>query len=171
MVKKLGIKGRAWLKGFHIFFGCAWIGTALSIVLIGFVKGHTPNGDELYAVNASIKLIDDFIIIPAALGSLITGLLICWLTNWGFFKFNWIIVKLILAIAQILFGTFWLGKWVNSATAISDAERAIALQNQTYLYFREMNNYFGSVQALLLIIVIFISVFKPWGVKKDINLK
>ena len=67
-MKKLGLKGRAWLKGFHIFFCCAWIGTALSIVLLGFVKGHTPNGDELYAVNASIKLIDDFIIIPAALG-------------------------------------------------------------------------------------------------------
>ncbi len=165
-MKKLGLKGRAWLKGFHIFFCCAWIGTALSIVLLGFVKSHTPNGDELYAFNASIKLIDDFIIIPAALGSLITGLLICWLTNWGFFKFKWIIVKWILTIAQILFGTFYLGKWTNGATAITDMERAMSLQNQNYLYFRDMSNYFGSAQAFLLIVVIFISVFKPWGVKK-----
>jgi uncharacterized membrane protein len=92
-VKKLDLKDKACLKGFHIFFVCAWIGTALSIVLLGFVKGNTPNGDELYAVNASIKLIDDFIIIPAALGSLITGMLICWLTNWRLFKFKWVIVK------------------------------------------------------------------------------
>ncbi|OPX89877.1 MAG: hypothetical protein A4E53_01392 [Pelotomaculum sp. PtaB.Bin104] len=164
-MKKIGITGRSWLKSFHIFFCCAWIGTGLSMLLLGFVKGYTPSGDELYAVNASIKLIDDFIIIPAALGSLFTGLLICWLTNWGFFKFNWIVVKWIITVAQILFGTFFLGKWVNGATAISNTERALALQNQTYLYFREMNNYFGSIQVLLLIVVVFISVFKPWGKK------
>jgi len=162
-MKKLGLKGRAWLKGFHILFCCAWIGAALSIVLLGLVKGHTSNGDELYAVNASIKLVDDFIIIPAALGSLITGLLICWLTNWGFFKHKWVIVKWIMTIGQILFGTFFLGKWTNGATAIADMKRALSLQNQTYLYFREMSNNFGSVQAFLLIVVIFISVLKPWG--------
>jgi hypothetical protein len=32
-----------------------FIGTALSMMLIGFMKGHTPNGDELYAANASIN--------------------------------------------------------------------------------------------------------------------
>ena len=77
------------------------------MMLIGLLKGHVPNGDELYAFNAAIKLLDDFIIIPAAMGSLITGILLCWLTNWGFFKFNWIIFKLISTIAQILFGTFF----------------------------------------------------------------
>jgi uncharacterized membrane protein len=162
-VKKLGVKGKAWLKGFHILFVCAWIGTALSMALLGFLKGHSPNGDELYAVNASIKLMDDFIIIPAALGSFITGVLLCWLTNWGFFKFKWIIFKWIQTIAQILFGTFWLGPWTNGAVFIADTERTLALQNQTYLYFREMTNYFGSIQTLLLIIVVFISILKPWG--------
>lgn len=165
-MKKLGLKGKAWLKGFHIFFCCAWIGTGLSMMLLSFVKGHTPNGDELYAVNASIKLLDDFLIIPAAFGSLITGLLLCWLTNWGFFKFTWVIVKWISTIAQIIFGTFWLGPWTNGAAAVSDAERALALQNPTYLYFREMNNFFGSIQVMLLIVVVFISVLKPWGKTK-----
>jgi len=58
----------------------------------------------------------------------------------------------------------------NGATAIADMERALSLQNQTYLYFREMSNNFGSVQAFLLIVVIFISVLKPWGVKKGKNI-
>jgi len=98
--------------------------------------------------------------------SLITGLLICWLTNWGFLKFKWIIFKWISTIAQILFGTFWLGPWTNGSTAISDAERSLAFQNLTYLNFREMSNYFGSIQVLLLIVVVFISVFKPWGGEK-----
>lgn len=160
---KLGVKGRQWLKGFHLFFVCAWVGTGLSMMLIGLLKGHVPNGDELYAFNAAIKLLDDFLIIPAAMGSLITGILLCWLTNWGFFKFNWIIFKLISTIAQILFGTFFLGPWTNGATAIAGAERVLALQNTAYLYFRQMSNYLGAVQIMLLIAVIFISVLKPWG--------
>ena len=54
-MKKLGIKGRGWLKGFHVFFSCAWLGTALSMMLVMLLKSTLPNGDELYASMASIN--------------------------------------------------------------------------------------------------------------------
>lgn len=165
---RLGSKGRQWLKAIHIFFCCAWVGTGLSMVLLGFLKTHIPNGDELYAVNACIKLLDDYIIIPSAFGCLISGLLFCWLTQWGFIKFNWVIVKWVATIAQIIFGSFWLGPWTNGSTAIADADRIHALQNATYLHDRHMNNIWGSTQVALLIVLIFISVLKPWG-KRDKN--
>lgn len=162
-MKKLGVKGKSWLKGFHIFFACAWVGTGISMMILALVNGHIQNGDELYAVNASIKLLDDYIIIPAAFGSLITGLLISLYTNWGFFKFNWVIFKWVATLAQIIFGTFWLGPWTNSATAISDLERGLALQNNIYLYDKQMGAIFGSIQVLLLIAQVLISAYKPWG--------
>lgn len=162
-MKKIGLKGKAWLKGFHIFFACLWIGAALSMILLSFFRSDITSGDELWAVNASIKLIDDFLIIPAAFGCLVTGIMFSWLTNWGFFKFNWIIVKYIINIAAILFGTFFLGPWVNGIEAISNVERLSALQNITYLHYGKLNLYFGSLQAFILIVAVFISVFKPWG--------
>lgn len=162
-MKKLGIKGRSWLKGFHIFFACAWVGTGISMMLLSLIDGHIQSGDEIYAVNASIKLLDDYIIIPAAFGSLITGLLISLYTNWGFFKFNWVIFKWVATLAQIIFGTFWLGPWTNSATAIADLERGLALQNNTYLYDKQMGAIFGGIQVLLLIAQVLISAYKPWG--------
>ncbi|MTI84851.1 MAG: DUF2269 family protein [Firmicutes bacterium] len=160
---KLSSGGQKALKSIHIFLVCAWIGAGVSMIVLGFAKEHITNGDELYAFNASIKFIDDFVVIPAAIGTLLTGLLFSWLTNWGFFKFNWIIVKWVATVAQILFGTFFLGPWVNGSTTIADAERLQALQNQTYLYFSQMNKYFGILQVSLLVVVVFISVFKPWG--------
>jgi len=168
-MKTIGSTGRAWLKGFHIFFACLWVGTAISMILLAFVRGHISNGDELWAVNTSIKLLDDFIIIPSAFGCLITGILFSWLTNWGFFKFNWIIVKYIINIAAILFGTFFLGPWVNGMEAISETERLSALQNTTYLQYAKMNIYFGTLQALTLIVAVFISVLKPWGKREKIK--
>ncbi len=165
-MKKMGVKTKKYLKGVHIFFSSAWVGAALSILILGFVKGHVPNGDELAAVNEAIKLIDDCIIIPAALGTLLSGMVICWLTEWGFFRFPWIIVKWILTIAQILFGTFFLGQWTNGANAIAHIERGMALQNHVYLWYREMSNYFGTLQLVLLVFVVFISAIKPWGKRK-----
>lgn len=162
-MKPIGSTGRAWLKGFHIFFACTWIGTAISMQLLTFVRSHISTGDELWAVNAAIKLLDDYIIIPSAFGVLITGILFSWLTNWGFFKFNWIIVKYLINIEAILFGTFFLGPWVNGMEAISKVERLSALQNITYLHNAKMVVYFGPLQALILIAAVFITVLKPWG--------
>lgn len=160
---KLGLKGRSWLKSLHIALASIWLGTGVSMLIIGLVKGSTPNGDELYAVNATIKLLDDYIIIPSAIGTLLTGALISWWTNWGFVKYKWVIVKWAVGLAQMLFGTLFLGPWTNGATAIVKAERAMALHNNLYLYYREMNLYCGSIQLALLIVLVFISVIKPWG--------
>ncbi len=162
-MKQLSQRSRAWVKGFHIFFSCAWVGTGLSMLLLAFLRSHAPNGDELFAFNEAIKLLDDYIIIPAAFGSLITGLLFSLYTNWGFFKYKWVIFKWVATLAQIIFGTFWLGPWTNEATAISDVERILALQNPAYLHDKLMNSIFGSAQVALLIAQVFISVTKPWG--------
>ncbi len=97
------------------------------------------------------------------MGSLITGLLISLFTNWGFFKFRWVIFKWTATLAQIIFGTFWLGPWTDGATAIADLERGLALQNTTYLYDKQMAVIFGSVQLLLLLAQVLISAYKPWG--------
>lgn len=163
---QLGLRGKAWLKGFHILFASLWIGAAVSMVLLNLVRGHISSGDEIWAVNVSIKLLDDYIIIPSAFGCLITGFLFSLLTNWGFLKFNWVIVKYIINITAILFGTFFLGPWVNGMESISKVERLAALQNPVYLHAIKMNAAFGAIQAFTLIFAAFISVFKPWG-KRD----
>ena len=135
------------------------------MLLIHFTN-DPASGDELYGYISSIKLIDDYIIIPVAMGSLISGLLISILTNWGFFKFRWVTVKWIATIVFILFGTFWLGPWVNGMEHIVKTERIAALQNEIYLYNRQMNTFFGCIQASSLIVLLFISVLKPWKKKK-----
>lgn len=160
-MKKLSMKQQAWLNSIHILFASLWVGAAVSMLLVLFTR-NPANGDELHAIDATLKHIDDFVIIPAAIGSLLTGLLISWLTPWGFFRFVWVTIKWVATIAMMIFGTFWLGPWLNGMEALSATERIGALQNETYLYNQSMNAIFGSIQALLLVFLIFISVIKPW---------
>ncbi|SMB83460.1 conserved hypothetical protein [Desulfonispora thiosulfatigenes DSM 11270] len=163
---KLGVKGTKTLKGIHLFFVCAWLGAGISLFMLGLFKGSITNGDELYAMNLATKIIDDYLIIPAAMGTLLTGIIYSIFTRWGFFKFKWITFKYIITVAQILFGSFFLGPWLNEAIKIVDLERSAALQNLTYLHNSQMNLYLGAVQMSLLVVVIFISIYKPWGKKK-----
>ena len=163
-MKKFGLKGRQWLKGFHIFFACAWIGAGVCLALMNIGLSAT-DGKELYGINRSMKFIDDFVIIPAAMGSLITGLLFAIFTHWGFFKHNWITVKWVINIGGIIFGTFWLGPWLNACLPISESLGLEALSDPMYLHNKTMNMWFGLAQVLTLIFAAFISVLKPWRKK------
>jgi len=135
------------------------------MVLLTLVKRQAVSGDDIYAIDASLKLLDDYVIIPAAFGSLITGFLFSCFTNWGFFKYDWVTVKWIITVATILFGAFFLGPWNNTTVAISYTERLFSLDNSVYLRCKLMLSIFGVLQAAVLIIMIFISVLKPWGDK------
>jgi hypothetical protein len=162
-MNKLSVKQKNWLLASHVAFGGIWFGTALCMIAIALSNRNTPNGDELYAINSVMKLLDDFVIIPSATLSLITGGLLCWLTIWGFFKHYWVIVKWIATVTLIVTGTIWLGPWTNMMTAISAAERIQALQNPLYVFDQNAVLVGAIIQTLCILAIIGISVLKPWG--------
>jgi hypothetical protein len=165
-MKQLGAKGMKWLKGAHLTLAGGWLGAAVCMLLVLNVKSAAPaDGQQLFAFNSAVKLIDDFIVIPCAIGSLTTGLLYGLFTPWGFFRHRWVTVKWAVTVSAILFGTFFLGPWVNEFTAISGTLGLEALGDGRYIAARRLNNSFGMIQVAVLLITMFISVLKPWKKK------
>ncbi len=160
-MKKLGSTSRAWLKGFHVLFTCAWVGAASCMILLNFLA-RPDNGHELSGVLAALKLIDDWVIIPSAIGCFLTGLLISWLTPWGFFKWRWVTVKWVFTVAMMLFGTFCLGPWLNGMAAIAATDPMGVLQNTTFLDNRQLLSLTVGPMMLAMLFLVFISVIKPW---------
>ncbi|HEY9664168.1 MAG TPA: hypothetical protein V6C65_37465 [Allocoleopsis sp.] len=160
---KLSLQQKNWVLAFHIGFAALWTGTVLSMFLIAFRNNSTANADILFALNSVINLLDDFIVIPAAIGSVVTATLLCWQTNYGFFKFYWVITKWILTTGLIVFGTFWLFPWGTTAEAIAQTEGLGAFNNPIYT-FDTKGVLIGSViQVAFLFVIIVISTLKPWG--------
>jgi len=167
---KLGAKGLRWLKGFHLIAVSCWIGGAFALILLYFLKNRVSDGGVLYGINQSIHHVDMVVVvIPGAFGCLITGLLYSTFSNWGFFKHNWLIFKWIITVAAILFGTFFLGPWETTMMEISGKLGISSLNDQSYLYNQKMNVIFGGIQCIVLMIIVFISIFKPWKKKKSKN--
>lgn len=164
-MKQFSANGQKWLKSFHLFFACLWAGGAVAVNVMNFFM-KASNGMELYGINLSMKMVDDFIIIPGAMGSLLTGILYAVFTKWGWFKHNWISVKWGINLFGVVFGTFWLGPWLNSLPSMTRAEGMDVLSNPVYMHNKAMLSYWGLFQALTIVAAIFISALKPWKKRK-----
>jgi hypothetical protein len=130
---------------------------------MGLRNVNAPNGDALYAINEIYTFLDDFVIIPTATLSSLTGFFLCWFTNWSFFKHYWVITKWVLTTVAIVFGTFRIGPWINAMTSISATERLQALQNPLYMFDNQGIIWGGLAINLTLLIIIAVSLLKPWG--------
>jgi hypothetical protein len=163
-MKKIKGSGIKILKIIHLLFSFMWIGGGLCMVLL--LLTTTPlESHEMYMRSFALKMVDDYLVIPGALGCFFTGIIYGIWTNWGFFKYKWITVKWILCVAMILSGTFLMGPWVNgNVYQIQDISKYTP-DNSEFFYNVSQTIIWGSIQVSSLLIVVIISVFKPWKSK------
>ncbi len=159
---RIGRKGRLWLRSFHIMFFGAYIGAQICSAIILFVVGSASNGSALHVYYTILSLLDYSIIIPSIILTLITGLLLCWLTTWGFFKNGWVIYSEVVVIAAMLVGIIWLAPGKADLLTISETEGLAALQSPVYTSTWNTVTILSMVILVITTSVIFISALKPW---------
>ncbi len=80
----------------------------------------------------------------------------------GFFRYRWMVVKWAVTIAGILVGAAVLGPWQLRMLSISSGTAAITLAN-SYNTLRLSFSVVSSLQLILLIFIVTVSVRKPWS--------
>lgn len=162
--KPMGPEGRKWALTIHLLFVALWFGAAIAMVLLIALRPTALKSDsELVAYCKCVKIIDDWIIIGAAGGAMLSGLFLSWRTNWGFFKWYWVAVKLIATVAMVAFGATCLGPWINQAHEIATLKGLSAVSDSAFVVANQRVLTWGAAQILLLAFLIGVSVFKPWG--------
>jgi len=160
-MKKLGRRGRLWLRSFHIFFMGLWIGAVISQMVILLFSGYAKSDGGLntfYAVPQILNIVTG----PGCLGTVITGVPLAWLTPWGFFKHKWVIYTISIVVLDVLIAQILGEPAVKKLATLPGAEGLSALQNPEYLSAWNRLIIAGTVTPLLLISAAFISVLKPW---------
>ena len=71
-----------------------------------------------------------------------------------------------MTVTAIVFGTFFLGPWETVMMEISGKIGIESFTDPSYLYNQQMNLMFGTLQVLVLIITVFVSIPKPWKSKR-----
>lgn len=164
---KLNSKGIKILKVLHLLFAMAWIVGILGMWVLSLLSPRS--GDELFMLQTGILWIDHTLTIPGAICTIITAIIYGGCTNWGFFKYRWITVKWVVSIGVILVGTFWFHPSSLYALEIIEQDRMAALVNMDVISAMSQTRYSSLIQATILIVLVVISVFKPWKntIKKE----
>lgn len=118
--------------------------------------GYTSDAAVRRVCYHMIERIDAYLVIPGAAGALISGLVLCAVTPWGFTRYWWVLLKLVLTVAVIVYSTVGVGAWVEMsivATVGADVESPMAGR----LAYGALLN----IAAFLL--MTWVSVAKPWG--------
>lgn len=132
------------------------------MIVLPLVNIFLTDGRYANSFYVATKMINNFVMLPGAIGSIITGFLFGLLTNWGFFKFRWITVKWILTLTAILIGAIWLGPWIGDLIKLSAKKGFIPSENPTFLLYEQKFLALHIFQTIIIMSMIYISVFKPW---------
>ena len=155
----------------HVICAIGWTGSVLVVLFLLTSHRDAPLALS-YAIAHLCKQIDDQLIIPFAMLSLLTGLALCLITSWGFVKHWWVVVKGLMTVSFIVFGTIALGPWLNKSAEIAAAAAAgaqtlssqpISSADPLYLHLADLLSAGVPPQFFLLLFVVVISYVKPWG--------
>ncbi len=151
------------IKTLHIVFACLWLGAAASVVVLQCARGWSAEPRQLASLNVELAALDASLIIPGAAGSLLTGTLMCATTSWRFIRYRWIIAKWIGTLGGIALGTVLLGPWQIQMVNLAGELSGPPVAGDPYAVIRLPCTVVGFFQVYLLIMMIAISVMKPWG--------
>jgi hypothetical protein len=161
---KITIRQKRWLLSTHLLCVAAWLGGGFCSLAFNITALRATNPHLLNATYMFANTLDKTIIRGGAVGTLLTGLLLAWLAQWGLIRFYWIIVKEIAAVLCVVTGLII--RWNGHAIASTAARGLQAFSDPLYLTNRTRLFVGISFQLLMLAGVIAVSIFKPWGQRR-----
>lgn len=156
MTFRLGRKARQILVFLHVAVSVGWMGAGAANVVLAMTAGYTSTVEIRRVCYLMIDQIDLFLVIPLAFAALATGVVLSLLTPWGLTRYWWVLVKLVLTVAVIVYSTFGVGVWVIEsieATAAGARESAVAGPLA----------YGAALNIVAFLLMTWVSVAKPWG--------
>ncbi len=161
-MKQFTVKQQRWLKGFHLLSVSIWLTCGIVMLSFSHIASEINSGDQLYMLNYLTDFIDMKILVPAAIFTLLTGLLYSVYTKWGFFKHRWLLFKWVVTVAIIITGTIFTGPWIEEMANMAKRDGIAVLHNSHYIMINRSQFIIGLCMNITLIFTLFISVFKPW---------
>ena len=80
----------------HLTVAVGWIGTVVAYLALGIVASTSEDAETVRGAWVAMELIGWYVIVPLALASLMTGLIMSLGTRWGLFRHYWVLFSLVL---------------------------------------------------------------------------
>ena len=142
----------------HVVCSVGWLGGVVGSLVLGVVVA-TDNDDQLVrAAMLTLELIGWYVLVPAGVASLVTGLVQALGTSWGLVRHYWVLIKLVMNVFAV--GVLLL--YMQTLALLADRARTAAGDPAA---LRDTSPAVHAAAAVVLLVVATIlSVYKPRGV-------
>jgi hypothetical protein len=82
----------------HLTFSVGWIGAVVAYLALGVAAATSEDVQTVRASWTAMELTGWYVIVPLALASLLTGLVMALGTKWGLFRHYWVLISFVLTI-------------------------------------------------------------------------
>ncbi|MBR8642377.1 DUF2269 domain-containing protein [Streptomyces tuirus] len=142
----------------HVTASASWLGLTLGLLALGITATTTGSAVTVEASVRAMKLFADWLLLPVAFVTLLSGLVLSLGTPWGLARHRWVCTKFWLTLATTAATAFALRPGVNSAVTAVAAGGPLPDAGDVL---------FGPVVSLsAYVFMTVISVLKPWGLTR-----
>lgn len=146
----------------HVTLSVGWLGAVAGFLALAIAGLVSRDSQAVRSYYISMELVGWFVIVPACLGSLISGIIQSLGTKWGLFRHYWIVAKFILTVISTLL-------LLLHMKPISHLAEVAAKSTLSYADLRGLRIQLtadAAVALAVLIIAVILSIYKPWGKTK-----
>ncbi|MCL8013409.1 DUF2269 domain-containing protein [Streptomyces sp. AS02] len=156
--RKLSRPARRALLVVHVVASASWLGLTLGLLALGITAGSTGSAVTVEASVRAMKLFADWLLLPVAFLTLVSGLVLSLGTQWGLARHRWVYVKFWVTLATTTATVFALRPGVNSAVGAVAAGGPLPDAGDVL---------FGPIVSLsAYVFMTVVSVLKPWGLTR-----
>jgi len=145
----------------HLVVSVGWIGSVAAYLALDVATVISHDPEILRAAYLGMDLIVQSVIVPLAVATLTTGIVISLGTRWGLFRHYWVVISLLLTVVAavvLLSETRTIRALAGIAADPSTTSAELSALNSTLVH---------SVGGLLLLIaVLVLNVYKPRGLTR-----
>ena len=140
----------------HLAFSLGWIGAVVAYLVLGVSAVTSKDVQTVRAAWIAMELTGWSAIVPLALGSLLTGLVMSLGTSWGLFRHYWVLITLALTVFSTVVLLLHMPTVSSLAHVAREADRAVLSRLGGDLVH-------PGVGLLVLLVITGLNVYKPRG--------
>jgi hypothetical protein len=143
----------------HLTFSVGWIGAVLMYLALGVAAVRSQDVETIRAAWTAMELTGWYVIVPLAIASLLTGLVMALATKWGLFRHYWVSISFVLTLFSAIVLLLHMPDVTVMAAAAQEAEGA-ALES--------LGGDLGhpGIGLVILLVVQVLNLYKPPGLTR-----
>lgn len=143
----------------HLIFSVGWIGTVVAYLALGVAAVASQDAQTVRAAWIAMELTGWYVIVPLAISSLISGLVMALGTRWGLFRHYWVLFSLVLTVLSVVVLVLHMPT-VSSMADVARASEGAALDQLGGDLLH------AGVALVVLLVIQVLNVYKPQGMTR-----